>query len=323
MALAPEIQTYVDSLKFKSDDAKKAFVTLLEDPETAESAFMMQQDYTKKTQQTAADRKALDDAKKAFEDEQNYLLSTTAKWKEDLEGRLNIALKAAADSDLRGAALTSKVRALASQYGEDPDELLKDIQSKRADEGDDKSKSTPAFDRSAFEKEFVSQKKFDEVSNVALSFPAMIRDFERDYKKKFGQEYDGSITDLVREAGQQVEQQRARGRNIDLFGYMKEKLDFAGQDARNVEAAKVAADAERTKWEEEKTKEIETNLRSQLLADNPTALRKPDESEKWRESLDSKSRQNNTVRTQQDDFNRRKELHAVFEKNMERVTGAA
>lgn len=321
MALPKELQDIVDELEYENDDERAAFEKILEGKAGAKikAGYMKNADYTTKTSAVAQAKKDLEAAQAKFNEEQDYVLSTTATWKQDMETRLNAALKQTAEGDLRGAALTSKLRALAAQYGEDPDELLKDVQGQRVT--DDKPKDAPTYDRDALSRDFVSQKKFDETAQSVFGFAPMIRDFEREYKKKFGQEYDGSITELVRDVLPEVEKQRARGRNVDLFGLMKEKLDFAGQDVRNTEAAKVAAEAERTKWEEEKRKEIEANVRSEYLASNPSAMRKPDESEKWRESLTAKDRGNSAAHTQQDDFNRRKELHQVFEKKVAEAEG--
>jgi hypothetical protein len=316
MALKAELQELVDELEFDSPEDKAEFEKHLAKDKlgAALSARVMKnKDYTVKTQAVAQAKKDLEAAQAKFEEEQNYLLSTTATWKADLEKRLNDQIRQTSEANLYGAALKSKVQAMAAEYGVDPDELLKDIQTQRKDEP---SKDTPAFDEKQFSEKFVSKAEFDEASNAVFAFAPMIRDFERDYKKTFGKEYDGSVTDLVREVSPEIEKQRARGRNVDLFGLMREKLDFNGQAARNAETAKATAEAERVAWEAAKTKEIETNLRSQLLADNPTALRKPDESEKWRESLDSKSRGNSATNNQLDDFKRRQTLHAKFEENV-------
>lgn len=319
--LKPELKEIVDEMEFESDEDRAAFEKSVSGKagEKLLAGYMKNRDYTTKTSTVATERKALEDARKKFDEEQEYLLSTTATWKKDMEGRLASALKQTADSDLRGAALTSKLRAIAAQYGEDPDELLKDVQTARADDAPT-TKTEPA----AIDDRYVSKQKFDEASNAVFAFAPMIRDFERDYKKTFGKEYDGSITDLVREVSPEIEKQRARGRNVDLFGLMREKLDFNGQAERNKVTQAAEAEAARVKWEEEKTKEIETNLRSQILADNPAAFKRTaDESEKWRENLGSKARNNDASTNQLDDFNRRKALHEAFERNVAKVQGAA
>lgn len=282
-------------------------------------------DYTTKTQALADARKALEAQQAQFSTDQDYIMQQTADYKTDMEKRLNSTLQELSQARLYGAALKTKVDTLAAQYGEDAAELLKDVQEMRADA---KKPDAPAFDDTEFNKRYVPRDEFTTAANQVYSFAPMIRDFEREYQRTFGKEYEGSITELINESSRAVQDARNRGRkDIDLFGYMKEKLDFKGQQVRNQEAEKTKAAEERTQWETQKTEEIERNLRSKLLAENPNALRNDAvtfEREQWRDNLGANARQNKIPQqTPQDQFQHRQSLHQKFIENAEKAGAAA
>jgi hypothetical protein len=312
MALTPEVQAYVDTLKFKSEDTKAAYVKLLEDPETAEQAFMFQSDYTKKTQQTAEEKRRFEAEKQQWEEGRNYYDEQINTYKTDVESRLNKALQAAADSSTRGAALEAKLRKLAAEYGADPDELLADVTTRR-----DEPEKKHEFSFDDIKDKVVGRDEYNAAANSFFSFTPQIRDFEREYQREFGKEYEGSITDLVAEASNAVQERRKRNPKdqTNLFSYMREKLDFAGQKTRNAETAKITAQKEREDWEKSKTEEIERNLRSKIVAENPRAFDQPANTEEWRQTI-AKSRkptQDMPVRPAQSRDQRRTEIAKIFE----------
>jgi len=322
MALTPELQAYVDTLKFKSDDAKAAYVKLLEDPETAEQAFMFQSDYTKKTQQTAEERRRFEQEKQQWEEGRNYYDEQINSYKTDVESRLNKALQAAADSSTRGAALEAKLRKLAAEYGADPDELLADVTTRR-----DEPEKKHEFSFDDIKDKVVGREEYNQAANSFFSFAPQIRDFEREYQREFGKEYEGSITELVAEASNAVQERRKRNPKdqTNLFSYMREKLDFEGQKAKNVEAAKTKAQQEREEWEKSKTEEIERNLRSKIVAESPRAFDQPVNNEAWRQNI-AKSRkptQDMPVRPAQGRDQRRQEIAKIFEETTAAKQAAA
>lgn len=273
--------------------------------------YMKNKAFTEKTQALALERKKLEDERKEFTEGRDYLDGQVNVWKQDMEKRLNDALAQVAASSLRGAALETKLRTLAAQYGEDPAELLADVKETR-----EEKKAAPAFDDAEFSKKYVPRDEFTTAANQVYAFAPMIRDFERDYQKTFGKEYEGSITELINESSRAVQEQRSRGRkDIDLFGYMREKLDFKGQVAKNQEAATAAAAEERKTWETKTRDEIERDVRSKVLAENPAAYRSPDfnKPEAWRGNLGAAARQNKVPdQSPQAQFQHQQKLHSTF-----------
>jgi hypothetical protein len=322
MPLTPEVQAYVDTLKFKSDDAKAAYTKLLEDPETAEQAFMFQSDYTKKTQQTAEERRRFEAEKQQWEEGRNYYDEQAAAHTTDIEARLNQALQAAANSSSRGVALEAVVRKMAAEYGVNADELLTEVQTRREEP---EKKHEFSFDD--IKDKVVGRDEYNAAANSFFSFAPQIRDFEREYAREFGKEYEGSITDLVSEASNAVQERRKRNPKdqTNLFSYMREQLDFAGQKARNLETAKIASQKEREDWEKSKSDEIERNLRSKIIAENPRAFDQPVNTEEWRQNI-AKSRkptQEMPVRPAQSRDQRRTEIAKIFDETIAAKQAAA
>lgn len=285
--------------------------------------YMKNKAFTEKTQALAVERKKLEDDQKAFNEGQDYLGNQMNTYKQDMEKRLNDALAQVQASSLRGAALETKLRTLAAQYGEDPAELLADVKAAREEE----KKTAAGFDYGSdeFKKNVVGRDEFKQVANAFASYPTQVRDFEREYQRTFGKEYEGSLTELVNTASKEVEAARARGQNIDLFGHIRTKLDFTGQAQKNAEAAKVATEEERKKWETTTREEIERDVRSKVLAENPAAYKSSwEKPEAWRQNLGAAKRENKMpTPTAQDDFQRRAELHQKFEENAAKAGVAA
>jgi hypothetical protein len=327
MALKAELQELIASARFSDDARRKALIEILEQEEEAaedlNSGTMKAKDYTVKTQALADARKQLEQQQQEFEEGRNYLDGQMSTYKADMEKRLNDALAQVSASTLRGAALETKLRTLAAQYGEDPAELLKDVQASREEA---KKPEKPEFDFDSIKDRVVGRDEYNQTRDAVFGFAPMIRDFERDYARTFGKEYEGSITELIRESAQEVQALQQRGvKNVDLFGHIRTKFDFAGQQQRNAEAAKAAEIEERKKWETQTREEIERDVRSKVLAENPAAYsklewQKPDE---WRNKLGAAERKNQLPqRTPQDEFKRRQELHAEFEKNATKSNAA-
>lgn len=276
--------------------------------------YMMNEDYTHKTQELAEQRRAFQREQEEFNQGRNYLDQQNATWRTDIEGRLNNALKEAAEQRLYGAALKSKLDALAAQYGEDVNDLLKDVQAMRAEPKEEPK----APDFTPYDERFVDRKSFGEAADRFFSYPTQLRDFEREYERTFGKPYDGSLHDLVTQAGQEVQARAKRGVQANLWDVAREKLDFKGQTQRNTEAQKVAAEKEKEDWRKQTREEVEREVRSQYLAQNPNAARTPDQSEAWRANLSAQKRQQSQqaperTSTPQDDFARRQKIHAAYE----------
>jgi hypothetical protein len=276
--------------------------------------YMKNKAFTEKTQALAVERKKLEDDQKAFNEGQDYLGNQMNSYKADMEKRLNDALAQVQASSLRGAALETKLRTLAATYGEDPAELLADVKAAR-----EEAKDKPTgFDYGSdeFKKNVVGRDEFKSVANAFASYPTQVRDFEREYQRTFGKEYEGSLTELVNTASKEVEAARARGQNVDLFGHIRTKLDFDGQKARNAETATAAAAKEKEDWQKQTREEIERDVRSKVLAENPNAYKGSswEKPEAWRQNLGAAKRENKMpTPTAQDDFQRRVELHQKFE----------
>lgn len=325
MALKPELQEIVDEMEFDSDEDRTAFEKLMEGKAGAKIAagYAKNKDYTTKTQALATARDALEKERKEFDEGQEYLTGQMSTYKTDMEKRLQDALDQVSASSLRGAALETKLRTLAAQYGEDPAELLADVKATRTEE---KKAEGFNYDDDEFKKRVVSRDEFTRTGNAVFAFAPMLRDLEREYQRLFGKEFDGSMQELVTEASREVDARRARGQNIDLFGYMREKLDFTGQKTRNDETAKVKAEEDRKKWESDTREEIERNVRSELMAGNPAAARTPDKSNEWRTNLSAdkrnQSKQAETKATPMDNFKRRQSIHQAYEERAAKSNAA-
>ena len=284
--------------QFPEDDRQEKFA----------GGYLKNADYTAKTQQLAAEKKRL-------EEEADTYVQSLGTYKTDLEGRLSAAVAQTAKQKLYGAALEAKIQKLAVEYGEDFDELMKDVTDQRAGV---KEPVKPAIDDEEFGKKYVSRDDFQKAGDHFFSYPVQMRDLEREYHRLYGKEYEGSLSELVKEASVQVNAQRARGnKDIDLFGYMRQKLDFEGQKARNVEAQKTKSAEDQKKWEEDKAKEIETRLRSELLAANPALSRPQPDSEAWRQNLTAAARKeakhDEQPRSASDHLRRQQGIHRAYE----------
>lgn len=321
-----ELQEIVDEMEFDAEEDKAAFEKLMAGKvgKKIQAGYAKNKDYTTKTQALADAKKQLEAQQEQFNTDQDYVLTQTSAYKTDMEKRLNDALAQVSASTLRGAALETKLRTLAAQYGEDPAELLADVKATREEE---KKPAAPTFDDTEFNKRYVPRDEFQGAYGAALTMAPMIRDFERDYESTFGKPYEGSITELIRSTSQEVQQLQSRGqKNVNMFDHLRTKLDFSGQRQRNEEAAKVAAAEERTKWETQTREEIERDVRSKVLAENPNALRAGTqwEREGWRDNLGAAARKNQIPQqTPQDQFQHRQELHRKFEENAAKVEAAA
>lgn len=328
--LKKELQDIVDELEFENDAEKAEFEKFLAKEKIAakiEAGYMKNKDYTTKTAAVADARKKLEQEQTKWNEEQDYVVGTMSKYKEDMEKRLNSALAEVSKSKLYGAALETKLQKIAAQYGEDPEDLLSDVKDMRGTKEPEK-KDTPNYDDEEFKKRYIPREEFTNSANAFFGFAPMIRDLDREYHKLYGKEYDGSMQELVKEATVEVNARRARGQQIDLYGYIREKLDFEGQKTRNVETDKVKSAEETKKWQEDQRKEIEQQVRSEYLAANPGASRQqPESTENWRQNLSAgarKEKQQPDARTNtaRDTFKRQSEFHRAFEERAAKTNAA-
>lgn len=316
MALPKELQEIVDDLEFDTDEDRTAFEKVISGKagDKIKAGYMKNKDYTSKTQALADAKKQFEATQEAWNQQQDTYLGTLNTYKGDMEKRLNDALTQVSKAKIYGAALETKIQKLAAEYGVDPEELLADVAEKRTTKEPEK----PAFDEGEFSKKFIAREEFQKVGDQFFSYPVAMRDFEREYQRLFGKEYDGSLQELVKEASIEVNAQRARGKEIDLFGYMRNKLDFAGQQARNAETKKTQSEQERKDWEAQTRKELETQIRSEYLASNPGAARQPEDTESWRQNLTANGRKRDQQpierpRSPQETLKRQQGIHRAFE----------
>lgn len=317
MALKKELQEILDELEFDTPEEKADFEKFLAKDKLAakiEAGYMKNKDYTSKTQALATAKQQFEAQQETWNQQQDTYLGTLNTYKSDMEKRLNDALTQVSKAKVYGAALETKIQKLAAEYGADPEELLSDVKEMRGTK--EPEKQTPAFDEAEFSKKFLGRDEFQKVGDQFFSYPVMLRDLEREYARLYGKEYEGSLQELVKEATVQVNQQRARGQEIDLFGYMRNKLDFDGQKARNAEAGKAKSEQERKDWEEKTRKELETQVRSEYLASNPGAMRQQESPDAWRQNLSATKRKEAQIerpRTVQETLKRQQSIHRAFE----------
>lgn len=274
---------------------------------------MKAKDYTTKTQQLAEERRKLEKEQQEWNQGRDYMDQQTNAWKADVEKRLNSALDQVSQSRLYGAALESKLQSVAAEYGLEYEDLVKDIKDRRAAE----PPKSQEPDYKPYDERYVTRDDFRGAADQMFGFAPQIRDFEREYARTFGKEYDGSITELIADASREVAARGQRGQRVDLWSVMREKLDFAGQKVRNDEAAKAAAQKEREDWEKKRSEEIERDLRTKFAVDNPALMRQPEKSEEWRNNLSAAKRQEakqpERKATPQDNFRRQQEIHRAYE----------
>lgn len=289
-----------------------------------EAQVMKNADYTTKTTSLAEDRRKLDDERKKWNEEQDTYLGTLSTYKKDMETRLTAALKQAADSRVYGAALETKLTKIAAEYGVDAEELMADVKEMRTKEP--AKKDTPAYDDEEFKKRYVPRDEFQSTAESVFGFAPMLRDLDREYHKLYGKEYDGSMQELVKRGVIEVNAQRARGKQTDLYSYMREQLEFDAQKARNVETDKVKSAEETKKWQEDQRKEIEQQVRSEYLAANPGAARQAPAEDAWRENLSAAKRQerqaDTRTNTARDTFKRQQEVHKAYEERAAKTNAA-
>jgi hypothetical protein len=276
--------------------------------------YLKNKDYTTKTAALADERRDFQKQQTDWQQGRDYMDRQTAVWKEDNDKRLNAALEDASQSRLYGAALESKLQALATEYGENFEDLLKDVKARRTDAPPPK---TAEPDYKPYDERYVGRDEIKKGFDTMFAYSPMMRDFEWEYKKLYGKDYDGSIVELMKGASQEVSARQQRGQQSDLWTVMREKLDFDGQKTRNAES-KVAADKqERADWEKKTREEIDRELRTQYGAQNPAAARSADKSNEWRHNLSANKRQEQqrTERksTPMDDFKRRQDIHRAYE----------
>lgn len=319
MPLKQSLQELLDEMEFDTPEDKVEFEKFLAKDKlgaSIESRVMKNKDYTTKTQQIAETKRQLEAEKEQWNQQQDTVTSQLQTYKTDLEGRLNTALRQAAESNAYGAALKSKLQTIAAQYGEDVDELLKDVKEMRTEDPKDKK---PVVDDEEFKKNFVPRAEYEQAASQFFGFSPMLRDLEREYERLSGKPFDGSMQELVGDAVKTVTARRNRGEQIDIPTYIREKLDFKGLQAAKEEQVKAAAQKEREEWEKKTREDIEKDIRSKIVADNPRAFQPP--KDEWRDKLGPKDRQADRP-TQQDRYARQRAIHAAYEERAQKSAGA-
>jgi hypothetical protein len=247
----------------------------------------------------AEERRQLDADKQATAREKENL----ADWRQGAEQQLQTALKAAEQSNLRGAALESRIKRIAGEYNLDADELLQDIlENRAADRGRTQEERQEA--QVDLSKYATAEQVNNQISAMGL-LPLQVRDLEHEYRRLFGKEYDGSIEELATTGFKEIIDRQKRGENIDFKGYVREKLDFAGQRQRNDEK-------EREDWKENTRKEIEMDVRSKLSAEDPGRFQRREVEQS--PFLKKKEReQAPATRGPAQDHQRRQNIYAAFD----------
>lgn len=308
MPLTAEQKEYADELGMNEEEFLAAFPE--ERFNKLKGGYGKNKDYTTKTQALAEERRRFQQEQQEWAQGRDYTDRQNAAWKEDVEKRLNSALEQVSQSRLYGAALESKLQAVAAEYGLEFEDLVKDVKERR-----EEPKKAAEPDYKPYDERYVDRDSFRKTTDTMFAYSSMLRDFEREYKKLYGKEYDGEITELVGNASKEVQARQGRGVNADLWTVMREQLDFSGQKARNDEAAKAAAEKEKEEWRKQTREEIDRDLRTQYAVSNPNAGRQPDKANEWRNNLSATKRQQQQDRkaTPMDNFQRRQEIHRAYE----------
>jgi len=319
MPLKQSLQDLLEEMEFDTPEDKAEFEKFLAKDKFGagiESRVMKNKDYTTKTQQLAETKRQLEAEKEQWNAQQDSYTATIQTYKTDMETRLNAALRQAADSNANGAVLKNIVNKLAATYGEDVDELLKDVKDMRTEETP-KAKASP-LDDEEFKKNFVPRQEYEAAASSFFGFSPMLRDIERDYERLSGKPFEGSMTELTRDAIDTVNKRRARGENIDIPTYMREKLDFAGLKAAKDAKDAAAVEQERKDWEAKTREDIERNVRSQIVAENPNAFKAPVED--WRGKLNAQQRNQDSRQSAIDRQQRQRSIHAAYEEQAAKHT---
>ena len=315
MPLKPELQEIVDEMEFDSEEDRAAFEKVLSGKagEKIQKGYMKNKDYTTKTQALSTAKQQLDTERDRFNQQQDYVAQQMNQYKTEAEKRINDAVRQAANANLYGAALKNKLQVLATQYGEDVDELLADVQEIR----DDKINKPAAADADEdFKKNFVPRAEYEAATSAYFGFSPMLRDIERDYERLSGKQFDGSMHELVTEAVKNVNIARSRGEQIDIPTYLRQKLDFDGLRQQKAAADEEARRKEREEWERKTREDIERDVRSKIVTENPRAFAAP--KDEWREKLGPQHRNQDNRPSAMDQVTRRRSIHAAYEERAQK-----
>lgn len=264
MALTAEQKEYADELGFSEEEFEKAFPN--DRYEKLTKGYAKNKDYTIKTQAVAEEKKRIEQDRAATDAEKQRL----AQWKSSAEQQLADALDKVQASTLRGAALEAKLQRIATEFNLDADELMKDVLEQRAD---DPARTQQQQQQAKVDlSNHVTKDELHSQMTAIGMLPVMTRDLEREYRKLYNKEYEGSLEELVTESFKEIASLQAQGQNINFKDHMRTKLGFAEQAKRNDEA-------ERERWKEETRKELETDIRSKLSAENPARFQEVDRQE--------------------------------------------
>lgn len=235
---------YIGSL---SAARQKAYAGLLKDDEALEElgqSVMLQSDYTRKTQEAAETRKAL-------EKEANDLKERRAaleKWREDANKKFDSTLKEKETLQTRLTEAEARMQTLSAKY-QIPEEEIKlqmqatgqDAATAAAKVANQGGKAVQAGQEGADMSQYLSQEMFQQESASLAVANAQVFDLMREHEKLFGESIKAA--DLIKGALQ---------KGTSLQQYWESEYKVA--DKRQEVAAQERADWERKIREEERAK---------------------------------------------------------------------
>lgn len=251
-----EITEWLDSLGLEGEERTTVEATLTKTPERTEKAkesFMLKPAFTQKTQALADERRKFGETQAEWETRTNQYTEELATWKQGLETKLQDAVKQLEESKLRGAALESKTRALANEFGVDADQLLADVKDVHAAKKDDPQSPAPQVDLTGY----LKKGEADELARTAIMLPVQMQEFYHDYQRLHGKPFEGNLSELMHEA--LVEGVK---RKVPVKDYLAEKFEFSKK--REEQSA-----AQRQSEIDAAVKDAETRIRSEYAGQRP------------------------------------------------------
>lgn len=251
-----EITEWLDSLGLEGEERTAVEATLTKTPERAEKAkesFMLKSAFTQKTQALADEKRRFGETQAEWETRTNQYTEELATWKQGLETKLQDAVKQLEESKLRGAALESKVRSVANEFGLNADELLTDVKDVHAAKREEPNQPPPQIDLSGY----LKKGEADELARLAVTLPVQMQQFYVDYQRLHGKPFDGDLTQLMQEA-----MMEGIKRKVPVRDYLAEKFEFSKKRDEQAAAQRAAEIADAVK-------EAETRVRSEFAGQRP------------------------------------------------------
>lgn len=251
-----EITEWLDSLGLEGEERTTVEATLTKTPERMEKAkesFMLKPAFTQKTQALAEEKRKFGETQAEWETRTNQYTEELATWKSGLETKLQDAVTQLEQSKLRGAALESKVRSIANEFGVDSDALLADVKDVHAAKKEEPNQPPPQVDLSGY----LPRKEADELARTAIMLPVQMQEFYHDYQRLHGKPFDGNLSELMHEALVEGVKQK-----IPVKDYLANKFEFSKK--RDEQSA-----AQRQAEIDTAVKEAETRVRSEFAGQRP------------------------------------------------------